>query len=150
MHMLTKLIAIFVGKRVKIISRGTGCGPSVGVCKAVHQTGENFDLELEDGSRYGFTATTVTDDSIEGGNGLKERRIELFPFPKERQAIRDAVEEMRKGVEDQFVGSVLDSMIEQLEESRGDNITAEEVCRQLRTLAGEAAMLSRDIGQKVK
>lgn len=65
---LSRLSALFVDKRVRITSDGR-INVVTGRCIAVHATpgvANSFNIEIKKGSRYGFTAETITDSSVEG------------------------------------------------------------------------------------
>jgi len=78
--MLKKLTDIFVGKRILITHGENIRRPVRGTCKAVHDGGDYFEVELKNGDRYGFLAETVTADSVEGkleDSPLKSRKIQV-------------------------------------------------------------------------
>lgn len=80
--MLKKLVAFFEGKKILITHGNEYAGRrSVrGICKAVHDSGDHFEIELKNGDRYGFLAETVTADSVEGkleDSPLKSRKIQV-------------------------------------------------------------------------
>ncbi|MCC2630851.1 MAG: hypothetical protein K0S38_660 [Candidatus Paceibacter sp.] len=67
--MLEKLKEMFVDRRVEISHSNDRLKTETGVCKNIHETpGEpgHYDLELTDGSRYGFSPVVVSADGVDG------------------------------------------------------------------------------------
>ena len=66
---LAQLRKMFEGKRVRITHTNKRVGTTTGVCKAIHATPgsrKQFDLELENGHRFGFGPEVITPSSVDG------------------------------------------------------------------------------------
>lgn len=62
----------FVGKNVVITHSGIHCADDSGICVAFHdipRDPKHVDIELQDGSRYGFKPQIMDDNSVEGEIG---------------------------------------------------------------------------------
>lgn len=69
LFMLETLTALFNGRSIRITSTNERARAFTGVCKMVRATpGEKnrFEVELENGQRFGFVPDTVTSDWAEG------------------------------------------------------------------------------------
>lgn len=79
------LIALFAGKRVRITHTNPRVTTDEGTCKTIHTipgSEDEFDLELEDGSRYGFVPEIITSDSVDGelrAFAGGRRKIQIVP-----------------------------------------------------------------------
>jgi hypothetical protein len=66
---LEKLRVLFVGKKIRITHINMRMASETGVCVQVHELiggRGGFDVELADGSRFGFIPDKVTADAAEG------------------------------------------------------------------------------------
>ncbi len=82
--MLDQLIEMFTGKSVRITNSTSRPAIKEGICKTVQRvpdTENEFNMQLEDGSCYGFVAEIVTPNSTDGqlraGAGGR-RKIEVI------------------------------------------------------------------------
>lgn len=81
--MVLRLIDLFAGKEICITHIDSDQKSSRGICKTAHAAPpgqrEHFDIELENGSRYGFVPDLLDASSAEGGMGWVRgrRRFEL-------------------------------------------------------------------------
>lgn len=67
--MLSQLIDLFAGKRVRITHTSERLKTVEGICKTVYPiegATDQFDLELENGHRFGFVSEVITSNSVEG------------------------------------------------------------------------------------
>ena len=66
--MLNQLVAMFAGKKVRIIHTNPRVQNVEGICHTIHQTdnANNFDIELIDHSRFGFVPEEITAASVDG------------------------------------------------------------------------------------
>ncbi len=153
--LLKKLEELFVGKRVRITHVNMVVDDQVGICTAIHEvsrTENTFEILLDGNRLYGFIPELLEATSVEGrptAHARNRRKIELFPFPRERKIIRDVMAECAKtkgGGE--AVTSALLLLMAQLEKSHGDALTVKDACEALSMLAGEAALMRQDIKRK--
>ncbi|MFH1656199.1 MAG: hypothetical protein ABH956_00290 [Candidatus Nealsonbacteria bacterium] len=66
---LSELIDLFAGKFVRISHTGRHIKTFEGICRTIIATPKGmgpFDIQLEDGHRFGFIPEVVTVDSVEG------------------------------------------------------------------------------------
>jgi hypothetical protein len=67
--MLKRLSDLFIGKKVLITHTNERIKNEAGVCKNVYTipgTVAHFDMELENGSRFGFVPEIITETSVDG------------------------------------------------------------------------------------
>ncbi len=82
--MLSKLVQMFKGKRVRITHIDNNQRATTGTCIAVHATpgeDDHFDIELEGTRRFGIIPQQITTTSAEGSMSAYirgRRKIELI------------------------------------------------------------------------
>lgn len=66
---LSQLVDFFAGKRVCITHTNKRLETVEGTCKTVHVVpgdADHFNMELEDGRRFGFVPEVIASDSVDG------------------------------------------------------------------------------------